>query len=73
VEHFTLLPDESTLLDNKSGANRLGFALLLKFFQMEARFPSSRQEVPTQVVSYIARQLDLSARTIREKVVGLSV
>ncbi len=32
VEHFTLLPDEAALLRNKSGATRLGFALLLKFF-----------------------------------------
>ena len=32
AEHFTLLPDEAALLRNKSGATRLGFALLLKFF-----------------------------------------
>jgi hypothetical protein len=60
VEQFTLLPDEMALLDNKVGVNQLGFAVLLKFFQLEARFPRSRQEVPKQVVSYIARQLELS-------------
>ena len=66
VEHFTLLPDESILLDNLSGSNRLGFALLLKFFQIEARFPISKQEIPKSVVSYIAKQVDVSPRAIKE-------
>jgi hypothetical protein len=30
LEHFTLLPDELTAIGNKSGATRLGFAVLLK-------------------------------------------
>ncbi len=34
VDHWTLLPDELTLLANKAGATRLGFAALLKFFQV---------------------------------------
>jgi hypothetical protein len=66
VEHFTLLADESILLDNLSGSNRLGFALLLKFFQIEARFPISKQEIPKSVVSYIAKQVDVSPRAIKE-------
>ena len=36
VEHWTLLPRETELLTNKTGATRLGFAVLLKFFQLEA-------------------------------------
>jgi hypothetical protein len=30
LEHFTLLPDELAAVSNKSGATRLGFAVLLK-------------------------------------------
>src|SRR6266852_8606501 len=45
---WTLLPGERELLANKTGATRLGFAMLLKFFQCEARFPQSRQEVPLE-------------------------
>ena len=41
---------------NKTDPTRLGFALLLKFFQYAARFPLSMREVPTTVVAYIARQ-----------------
>ncbi|CAL9347212.1 Tn3 family transposase ISNpu13 [Streptomyces sp. enrichment culture] len=46
---------------NKSGATRLGFALLLKFFEVEARFPESAQEVPTAAVEYIAQQVKVPA------------
>ena len=59
LEHWTLLPGEKRLLANKSGATRLGFAVLLKFFQHEGRFPGQRQDVPGTVVGYIARQLDI--------------
>ena len=44
LEHFTLLPDELVAFGNKSGATRLGFAVLLKCLQYEGRFLRSRQE-----------------------------
>ncbi|MFH8475599.1 hypothetical protein [Streptomyces sp. NPDC018000] len=36
IEVWTLLEEDQERLRNKSGANRLGFALLLKFFEVEA-------------------------------------
>ena len=66
VEHFTLLPNDLSTLDSKEGTNQLGFAVWLKFFQYEARFPRSRQEIPKAVVSYIAKQLSLSPRLFRD-------
>jgi hypothetical protein len=39
IESWTLVGQDWTLVDNKTGATRLGFALLLKFFELEARFP----------------------------------
>jgi Tn3 transposase DDE domain/Domain of unknown function (DUF4158) len=59
VEHWTLMPPELELLGNKAGANRLGFALLLKFFQHEARFPKAPHEVPDPVINYIAKQVQV--------------
>ena len=56
---WTLLPSETALLANKTGPTRVGFAVLLKFFQYAARFPFSMQEVPTTAVAYIARQVDI--------------
>jgi hypothetical protein len=46
IEHFTIMPNEMSLVVNKTGETRLGFAILLKFFHMEARFPSSKNEIP---------------------------
>jgi hypothetical protein len=66
VEHFTLMPEEMALLESKSEENRLGFAVLLKFFQMEARFPRAKHEVPKLVVSYIASLLGLSPRLYKQ-------
>ncbi|WP_094191761.1 DUF4158 domain-containing protein [Streptomyces katrae] len=43
---------------NKSAKNRLGFALLLKFFEIEARFPEGPGEVPTAAVEYAAQQVN---------------
>jgi len=57
VEQWTLMPPEVELLANKTGATRLGFAALLKFFQREMRFPQSAAEVPLGVVDYLAKQV----------------
>jgi TnpA family transposase/(2Fe-2S) ferredoxin len=45
---------------NKTEGNRLGFAVLLKYFQQEAKFPSKKQDISKVVLDYIAKQLDLS-------------
>ena len=59
IEHWTLLPNELSWLSNKTGANRLVIALLLKFFQYANRFPTSPIEVPSQVLDYIALQVQV--------------
>ena len=60
VEHWTLLPRETELLTNKTGATRLGFAVLLKFFQLEAYFPQQATDVPTVAVEFIAKQVKVT-------------
>ena len=42
------------LIANKAGVTRLGFALLLKFYQIEGRFPTYREEVPQAAVDRAA-------------------
>lgn len=61
IEVWTLLEEDQERLRNKSGANRLGFALLLKFFEVEARFPEDAGEIPVPAVSYVAQQVKVSA------------
>ncbi len=64
--HWGLLPPESSLLRNKSGATRLGFALLLKFFQLEWRFPAAAHEIPDQAVAFLAEQTQVPAAEWRQ-------
>ena len=59
VEQFTLLPHERPWLGKKTGHTRLGWAVLLKCFQYEGRFPKARSDVPTAVVAHIAPQVDV--------------
>jgi len=57
IECWTLLDDDRRLVANKTGATRLGFALLLKFFEEEGRFPRSPVELPAAAVEYVAAQV----------------
>ena len=52
IEHWTLIPSELELLIKKTATNRLGIALLLKYFQYEGRFPTSKAEIPRDVICY---------------------
>jgi hypothetical protein len=52
-----LLDDDWELVGNKTGATRLGFGLLLKFFEQEGRFPRHAGEVPKAAVDYVAGQV----------------
>ncbi len=56
---WLLLPAERNSLPVRQGAIRLGFALQLKFFQLEGRFPDGPAELPHQIVQFIAEQLDI--------------
>lgn len=62
IEVWTPLEDDMKKVRDKSGATRLGFALLLKFFEVEARFPESAGEVPAAAVEYVAQQVKVPGR-----------
>ncbi|MFJ3310453.1 DUF4158 domain-containing protein [Streptomyces sp. NPDC086549] len=49
------------LVANKSGPTRLGFCLMLKFFEIEARFPEFIEEFPQPAVEYVAELVKVSA------------
>src|SRR5438445_4140077 len=59
IVDWTLLPTEGNLVGNKRGPARLGFAVLLKFFQREGRFPQRPQEVPLAAVAHMAAQVGI--------------
>ena len=60
IEHWILGPWDLAQVGNKTGATRLGFAVLLKFFQREGRFPFFKHEIPGVVISFVATQVDVA-------------
>jgi len=56
-DRWTLRAADRALLGNKSGATRLGFAVLLKLFQADGRFPRRAEDVPAIAVETVARQV----------------
>ena len=59
AEHWTIDEEERLIVDKKRGINRLGFSLLLKFFQLKGRFPEKQHEIPRVVRAFVAEQLGL--------------
>ena len=59
IENWTLLPQELELVRNKVGGNRIGFAFLLKYFQIFACFPHQNFSIPKIIISYIASQIKI--------------
>lgn len=66
IEAWTLLDGDWRLVGNKTGATRLGFALILKFFAIEARFPRHAGEVPKAAVDYVAGQVKVDPARLGE-------
>lgn len=66
IEHWMLEPQDYQLLANRTGTTRLGFAIQLKYFQLEAQFPNTSAEIPTTVVDFLAKQLQMVARIFSE-------
>ena len=59
AEHWTIEVEDQPLIRKKRGINRLGFALLLKYFQLKGRFPEKQYEIPRVVRAFVAEQLEL--------------
>ncbi len=74
-EDWLIVRAEEHLLANRTPQGRLGFATLLKFFQVKGRFPDHRGEISDDILAIIANQvggsveawheLDWEGRTIK--------
>ena len=60
-ESWQIWSAEQSMIEKKRGATRLGFALLLKFFQIDGRFPNGAFEIPAQAVRFMAEQVGVEA------------
>jgi Domain of unknown function (DUF4158) len=50
---WTMVKSDWGLIANKAGVTRLGFAVMLKFYEIEGRFPAYREEVPQAAMDYL--------------------
>src|SRR5262249_15984065 len=66
AEHWSLNSDELELLANRTARSRPGLAVLLKFFQVEGRFPRDRREIPAAVRDHLADQLGIEPDAFAE-------
>jgi len=61
IQRWTIVGDELAQVAGKRGATRLGFALLLKFYEQRGRFPRGRSEFPDEAIAYVGRQVGVQA------------
>ncbi|NEQ64813.1 MAG: Tn3 family transposase, partial [Symploca sp. SIO2D2] len=66
IENWTLLPTELELVSQKVGGNQIGFALLLKHFQLFAHFPDEKSSIPQIIISYLASQINIPENRISD-------
>ncbi|MGH3544369.1 MAG: DUF4158 domain-containing protein [Mycobacteriales bacterium] len=58
---WTLTVEERQLVGNKTGATRLGFAMLLLFFRGYGRFPSGQAELDDEAITFVSQQILVNA------------
>jgi TnpA family transposase len=67
IDHWTVLPDDRLLMERyKTTPNKLGVVLLLKYFEIEGRFPHRQRDIPQAAVEFMARQVNISAAVFAE-------
>ncbi len=67
INYWTLTHEETDLVNktSKTDYNRIGYAVLLKHFQIEGKFPHRNQEIPDVVVEYVAQQLKVQSNEFK--------
>ncbi len=61
VDHWTLTDTDKKRFFQRTERGRFGLAVLLKFFQIEGRFPRYHKEVPAAALEYLGEQLAIPA------------
>ena len=60
ISAWMLLDRDWRLVGNKAGPDRLGFAVMLKIYELEGRFPDYPEEVPPAAAEYMASLVKVS-------------
>jgi hypothetical protein len=62
IDAWTLVEGDWELVGAKAGAARLGFSVILKFYEIEGRFPAYPEQVPSAAVDYVASLVKVDPR-----------
>lgn len=67
TDHWALSPEEMqhVVAVSRTDYTRLGYALLLKYFQLQGRFPQRKQDIPALITEHLARQLKIKRSVLR--------
>ena len=60
IDHWTPFEAEMALLANRTGRGRIGLAVLLKYFQLNGRFPRRHGDVPGPVLAFLGERLSVA-------------
>jgi hypothetical protein len=66
---WLLQPNEVLLLPGMTDKGRLGFALQLKFRQVNGRYPERLNEIAVPIVEALAKQVGIDAATLSTYVI----
>jgi uncharacterized protein DUF4158 len=66
LAEWSLTQADQELIANKYGATRLGFCLMLKFFEIDARFPRHVGEIPAAAVQFMANEVGVPAQALAD-------
>jgi len=66
IDHWTLSDEEIHWVTtiNKTVYNRLGCALLLKYFQIVGKFPQQKHIIPSTIIEHVANQLQIQSSAV---------
>lgn len=59
AEHSTLFETEAPLVANRTDRGRIDVAVLLKYVQLNGRFPRQHRDVPGAVLAFLGEQLSM--------------
>ncbi len=60
ITSFILSSEELKLVNARYKLTRIGFAALLKYFQLFHQFPTKKSQIPSDMLHFLSKQLNLS-------------
>ncbi len=68
IDNWTLGDEEISLINaiSKNDYNRFGCGLLLKYFQVEGKFPNRKQDIPKVVIEHVAEQMHVQSSIFQQ-------